>query len=269
MLADADFNKIRQLINELCWIDLNEGKKELVKARLGKRLRALSMDDYAEYVDLVMNDTTGIELSAMVDVLTTNLTSFFRGEDHFDYLKKEVLPADRDRRRHRIRIWSAGCSSGEEAFSIAIVCRESIPHIETMDVSILGTDISSKVVDLARRGIYSVERLAPLPAPIRQKYFTRLDGQYKGSCKANDKLRELVRFRRHNLAGKWPMKGPFHAVFCRNVMIYFPREAKEALLKRFHAILNPEGVLFIGHSESLKGLTQEFRYVAPGIYRKQ
>ncbi len=252
----------------MCWIELKESKKGLVKARLAKHLRALGLDSYSDYVDLIMNDDTGVELSVMIDILTTNYTSFFRGQDHFDYLRDQLLPKAMDLRRQKIRFWSAGCSSGEEAYSIAITCAETIPHIDIVDVLILGTDISLSMLDAARKGVYRSERVKSISPMIRSKYFNAVNEGKNDLYKVSQKIRELIQFRRHNLAGKWPMSGPFNAVFCRNVMIYFSKNAKKALLKRFHNVLGPEGVLFIGHSESLKGLTKQFKYIAPGIYER-
>lgn len=267
-LTDSDFNRIRELLRELCWIHMGEGKRELVRGRLAKRLRALGLDSYSSYLDLVDNDE--VELSVMVDSLTTNYTSFFRGEGHFSYLSKEVLEPLLALGRRRIRLWSAGCSSGEEAYSAAIVCKEALSKQQgTVDVLILATDVSDKVLGVARAGVYDKGRLLPVPPTIRRQYFAPADADgEKGRYKVSADLRQLVRFKKHNLAGPWPMKGPFNAVFCRNVMIYFAREAKIALLERFYRVIGPGGVLFIGHSESLKGLTGGFRYVAPGIYTR-
>ncbi len=250
------------------WVDLNESKRELVKARLAKRLRALNLESYGDYVDLVSKDTSGAELSTMVDTLTTNLTSFFRESDHFAYLRDSVLKKACESKKRRLRIWSAGCSTGEEALSIAIILKETVPRLDSLDVSILATDISSKVLDTARKGIYSENRFVSVPNHIRDKYFLKVTKGREIAYQASQSLLSLVHYRRHSLAGSWPMKGPFDAVFCRNVMIYFDRNAKESLLRKFSQALGPEGVLFVGHSESLTNISENYRYVAPGIYRK-
>ena len=268
VLRDADFAKIRGLMYKTSWVDLNESKRELVKARLAKRLRALNLESYGDYVKLVSNDTSGVELSAMVDTLTTNLTSFFRESDHFAYLRDTVLKKACEKKQRRLRIWSAGCSTGEEALSIAIIMRESIPRLDSMDASILATDISSKVLDTARMGIYPESRFASVPDNIRDRYFRQIKKGRENAYQASSTLTRLVHYRRHSLAGSWPMKGPFDAIFCRNVMIYFDRDAKESLLRRFTNALDAEGVLFVGHSESLTNISENYRYVAPGIYQK-
>ena len=265
-LSDRDFNRIRELMYDICHIDLHAGKRELVQARLSKRLRRLGIDDFNDYVKRVTDDPSGLELSFMVDMLTTNLTFFFREADHFDYLKREVL--ERSARGSRIRIWSAGCSSGEEAYSIAMVVRQVLGDSNWKDVMILATDISSRMLDIARAGMYRESRFRDTPVDLREKYFRRLRDKGEDVYKAREEITTLVRFNRLNLAGPWPMKGSFDVIFCRNVMIYFDKKAQVELVNRLYEFLMPQGVLMVGHSESLTGIKHDFNYVRPSVYTK-
>jgi len=265
-LTEAQFNAISSLVKSLAGINLTEAKKELVRARLTKRLRKLGLATFDDYVEYLQNDTTGAELVAMLDVLSTNTTYFFREAKHFEWLRQEVLP--RLAARRRVRIWSAGCSSGEEPYSIAIVLLEAIPDLADWDAAILATDLSTEVLARARQGIYPASRLREVPPMLLGRHFTLLATKPERTYRVNDPVRRLVHFARLNLMGQWPMKGPFDVIFCRNVMIYFDRPARQDLIARFYSILAPGGTLFIGHSESLTGIDHSFRYVLPTVYRK-
>ncbi len=265
-LTEAQFNAISSLVKSLAGINLTEAKKELVRARLTKRLRKLGLATFDDYVEYLQNDTTGAELVAMLDVLSTNTTYFFREAKHFEWLRQEVLP--RLAARRRVRIWSAGCSSGEEPYSIAIVLLEAIPDLADWDAAILATDLSTEVLARARQGIYPASRLREVPPMLLGRHFTLLATKPERTYRVNDPVRRLVHFARLNLMGQWPMKGPFDVIFCRNVMIYFDRPTRQDLIARFHSILAPGGTLFIGHSESLTGIDHSFRYVLPTVYRK-
>jgi len=265
-LTEAQFNAISSLVKSLAGINLTDAKKELVRARLTKRLRKLGLATFDDYVEYLQNDTTGAELVAMLDVLSTNTTYFFREAKHFEWLRQEVLP--RLAARRRVRIWSAGCSSGEEPYSIAIVLLEAIPDLADWDAAILATDLSTEVLARARQGIYPASRLREVPPMLLGRHFTLLATKPERTYRVNDPVRRLVHFARLNLMGQWPMKGPFDVIFCRNVMIYFDRPTRQDLIARFHSILAPGGTLFIGHSESLTGINHSFRYVLPTVYRK-
>ena len=265
-LTEAQFNAISSLVKSLAGINLTEAKKELVRARLTKRLRKLGLATFDDYVEYLQNDTTGAELVAMLDVLSTNTTYFFREAKHFEWLRQEVLP--RLAARRRVRIWSAGCSSGEEPYSIAIVLLEAIPDLADWDAAILATDLSTEVLARARQGIYPASRLREVPPMLLGRHFTLLATKPERTYRVNDPVRRLVHFARLNLMGQWPMKGPFDVIFCRNVMIYFDRPTRQDLIARFYSILAPGGTLFIGHSESLTGIDHSFRYVLPTVYRK-
>jgi len=265
-LTEAQFNAISSLVKNLAGINLTDAKKELVRARLAKRLRKLGLATFDDYVEYLQGDTTGAELVAMLDVLSTNTTYFFREAKHLEWLRQDILP--RLTAQRRVRIWSAGCSSGEEPYSIAIVLLEAIPDLADWDAAILATDLSTEVLARARRAIYPASRLREVPPMLLGRHFTLIATKPERTYRVNDPVRRLVHFARLNLMGRWPMKGPFDVIFCRNVMIYFDRPTRQELIARFHSILAPGGTLFIGHSESLTGISHSFRYVLPTVYRK-
>jgi chemotaxis protein methyltransferase CheR len=265
-LKHADFVAFRDLLYRLCGIHLHDGKEGLVRSRIAKRLRVLGLSSYEAYLAHLEADPKGPELAQFVDVLTTNKTSFFREERHFDFLARHVLPTLVARRR--IRIWSAGCSSGEEPATIGIVLRESVPELDRVDARILATDISARVLTRAKEGVYTEEALREVPPRIVQTYFTAARQEAQTSYRLKDSVRGLVRHARLNLMEPWPMKGPFDVIFCRNVMIYFDRQTQERLVGRYHSVLAPGGYLFVGHSESMTSLRHDFEYVSPAIYRK-
>jgi len=271
-LTDAQFERISQLVRKLCGINLHTGKRELVKARLSKRLRSLGLSSFGDYVDFVQHDRTGNELTAMLDAISTNLTSFFREPAHFEYLARSVIARAVDgaeRIGRGLRLWSAGCSSGEEPYSMAITVAESIPDLSRWDAKVLATDLSTDMLTRAAEGVYPKGRLQTLPPLIRGKYFTCVDTGPDRHYRVNGPLRKLVHFARLNLMGQWPMSGPFDAIFCRNVMIYFDKPTQARLIERFWELLGPGGTLFIGHSESLAGVQHRFRYVQPTVYEKR
>ena len=271
VLTDRQFETISGIVKGLCGINLHEGKKELVKARLAKRLRQLALPDFTQYIKMLREDASGTELTAMLDALSTNTTHFFRESRHFDYFRDVVLPEllRKNQAKRRIRIWSAGCSSGEEPYTIAILLKEHLPPgASNWDVKILATDISTKVLARAREGIYSAPALRDAPKVAVYKYFTPLKGRSNGAFQVNASLRKLVHFARLNLMQPWPMKGPFDVIFCRNVMIYFDKSTQGRLVERYYDILAPGGTFFIGHSESLPGIRHKFSYVAPTVYTR-
>jgi chemotaxis protein methyltransferase CheR len=270
-LTDAQFEQISALVKSLCGINLREGKKELVKARLGKRLRTLNMPSFDAYFDHLRDDQSGDELIAMLDAISTNLTNFFREPGHFDHLIKFGLPEIQKRASQgtrRLRIWSAGCSSGEEPYSIAITLHEHLPPIHSWDARILATDLSTRVLSVARQGVYAKERLQDVPGAMLMRYFTQIEGRPHPRYQVNADIRGMVTFARLNLMETWPMKGPFDVIFCRNVMIYFDKQTQDRLIGRYFDLLRPGGLLLVGHSESLAGVAHRFTYVRPTIYRR-
>jgi chemotaxis protein methyltransferase CheR len=271
-LSDGDFREVRVIVRELAGINLHEGKRELVVARLSRRIRQLGMRSVGEYLDYVREQQTPAELVTMLDALSTNLTSFWREGEHFQYVATAVLPRLRERIRRgtdrRIRAWSAGCSSGEEPYSLAMQILHHLDGPDRYDLKILATDLSTRVLALARAGIYSAERVRPLPPGLRAKYIVEELTPYGPRYCVRPEVRSLVTFARLNLMDDWPMRGPMDLIFCRNVMIYFDKPTQGGLARRFHNLLRPGGTLLVGHSESLTGIEHSFRYVKPTIYEK-
>lgn len=269
--ADQDFQRIRRIINEIAGISLAEGKRELVYSRLSRRLRQLGLRRFDEYCRLL--ETGGEdnpELGEFVNALTTNLTSFFRESHHFDFLGKELLPAlirERSLSNRRIRIWSAGCSTGEEPYSIAMVVRETLPAVG-WDVKILATDLDSNVLATADRGVYDANRVKDLSEVRLRRWFQRGRDAQSGQVRVAPELRDLIVFRRLNLMLDWPMSGPFDVIFCRNVVIYFDKPTQRVLFERFADLLAERGHLFVGHSESLFKVTDRFVPLGKTIYRR-
>ena len=264
-LSNEQFRYVSGLVTGISGIQLPRGKESLVRARLARRVRALGLASMQEYLDAVERDTTRAELAEMVDALTTNKTSFFREIQHFRLLQRSLLP-DLARGHAPIRIWSAGCSTGEEPYSIAMVAREALGRVAT-HVHILATDISSRVLERARGAEYDVAALRDVPAALQDVHFEPVPG-------AASRLRiarptgALVQFVRLNLMGEWSMRNAFDVIFCRNVMIYFDKPTQERLVARFTALLAPGGHLMVGHSESLSGLRHDLDYVQPATYRR-
>lgn len=270
ILTEKDFNRISNLVYEHCGINLHAGKKELVRARLAKRLRNGNFESFPEYLSYVLEDKTGKEFSILIDSLSTNLTSFFRERQHFDFLETRFLPKlierKRKERNFRIRAWSAGCSSGEEAYSIAITLLEAVEGQRRWDIKVLGSDISTRMLETARQGYYDISRIKPVPADLRRKYL--LQDKKKQVYEISERLRDVLVFRYLNLTGKWPIKGPLDFIFCRNVMIYFDKSTQQHLINRYTDLLDHEAILFTGHSESLTGISHSLSYIQPTIYKK-
>ncbi len=264
-ISPAQFTRITQVLHEHAGIRMREGKEGLVRARLAKRLRKLGLPDFDSYLDFVEKEPSRREFAEMIDALTTNKTSFLREASHFDYLRDAVFPT----LAGPVRIWSAGCSSGEEPYTLAMLCNESFSDIARRDVKILATDLSHRVLATAKAGSYPAENMSDVPSAWMQKYWGRArDPQGRETFEAGANLRRLVHFAKLNLMEKWPMQGPFDAILCRNVMIYFDKATQQQLIERYWALLRPGGHLFVGHSESLTGLTHRFRYVQPAVYVK-
>lgn len=263
-LTPGQFARITSMLYEHCGIRMREGKEGLVRARLAKRLRVLRLPDFDAYLKHVESEPDRREFAEMIDVLTTNKTSFLREVSHFDFLRDSVLPD----LTGSIRIWSAGCSSGEEPYTLAMLLNDHVDRIETRDVRILATDISHRVLATAKAAYYPSSVMSDVPPTWLQRYWTRKTDAGRDGYEAAPSLRRLVHFAKLNLMEKWPMQGPFDAILCRNVMIYFDKGTQQRLVERYHALLKPGGHLFVGHSESLTGLTHRFRYVKPAVYVK-
>jgi chemotaxis protein methyltransferase CheR len=270
-LSEAQFNKFSELIYRQAGIHLKPEKIELLNTRLGKRLRACGIDSYKKYYDLVVNDQTGAELVQLINCVSTNFTSFFREQAHFDFLTSAVLPQFcKELRGHQeMVLWSAACSSGEEPYTMAMVLDEFLSRQPGRRYRIQATDISTKVLAHAELGVYSMDRLEKVPPELLRKYFRKGVGQSQGYAKVKEQLKKHVSFKRFNLMDDFPWHGELHIIFCRNVMIYFNRTTQQKLVQKFHRCLAPGGYLFIGHSESLASLKHDFIQVAATAYRKE
>ncbi len=272
-LSDYEFDRISGLVYSLCGINLGSGKKELVMARLVKRLNELKLHSYDLYLEYLGKDKSGCELLQLIDVITTNVTSFFREMHHFDYIKEQILP-EYKLKFDKIRIWSAGCSSGEEPYSIAALLFEQNGDLMPKDVKILATDISTQALMKAKEGVYNNQLVKSVPKTLQSKCFDAFTaedeyGRAVNYYKVKPDIRGAVRFARLNLIDEWPMKGPFKIIFCRNVMIYFDKKTQEKLVAKYHGLLENGGHLFIGHSENLSSISHSFKYVQPGVYLKR
>ncbi|SHL13367.1 chemotaxis protein methyltransferase CheR [Desulfatibacillum alkenivorans DSM 16219] len=269
-LTDNDFKRISTLVYAKSGINLHHGKKELVKARLGRRLRATGCQSFEEYFNLLRNEQEGVELVRMLDALTTNKTSFFREKNHFDYLEQVVFPEilERNRKKVKIRCWSAGCSSGEEPYSLAICISEYFRSAPYLDAKILATDLSTAILKQAADGVYSESKVQGIPITLLRRYFRKGFGRRDGYYQVKDRLRNMVTFKRHNLMEQASFLEPFDLIMCRNVMIYFDKATQHTLVNGFYRHLRKGGRLFVGHAESLTGIEHPFTYVQPTLYRK-
>ena len=255
LLTSDDFQQIAAMLHADAGIYLPESKATLVYSRLAKRVRALGLENFRDYCALVGSSDGIGERQRMLAALTTNVTHFFREPHHFEHLKRQVLPPllDAASRGARIRIWSAGCSSGQEPFSIALTIISLMPNAASHDVKVLATDIDPYVVERGRQATYSDAALAGVPVDLRNRHFVHTRGNGENVWAATDGLRKLVAFRELNLNGPWPMKGPFQAIFCRNVVIYFDERTQQNIWSRFAPLLTPGGWLYVGHSERVSG----------------
>lgn len=263
------FNAFRRLVYATSGIALSPAKESLVRSRIGKRMRALGINEAKNYLHRVQDDASGQELVHLLDAISTNVTSFFREGSHFEVLA-EHLTAIMAAKRTRIRLWSAACSSGEEPYSMALTVLDRLPA-SSLDVKILATDISTKVLERCQAGRFSVDRVAPVPVGLRRRFFRESkDDDGRTWWQAGDDLRRMLVVRRLNLAEPpFPMRGPLDAIFCRNVMIYFDQTVRRALLGEIVRLLTPGGILFVGHAESLTGMLVKMRPLRPSVYVKE
>jgi len=248
----TDFDTIAGILLSEVGISLSENKVNLVYSRLAKRLRALRLTTFRDYCELVTSPEGEKERGEMIAALTTNVTRFFREPHHFDHLKSEILPSALQiaRKGGRVRLWSAACSSGQEPYSMAMTVLSLMPEAARHDIKILATDIDPNMIAFGQAGIYQASALDSIPAALRSRWFVNLGG---GTMQAGEELRALVSFRKLNLIGNWPMHGRFHAVFCRNVVIYFNQETQARIWERITPLLEPTAALYIGHSERVTG----------------
>jgi chemotaxis protein methyltransferase CheR len=271
-LADRDFRKFSVFIYETCGIKMPPAKKTMLAARLQKRLRHLHMDSFSVYLDYVLSPTgQSEELSHLIDAVSTNKTDFFREAKHFDILTAVVLPAYLKRQRRdssTLHVWSAGCSSGEEPYTLAMVLDDFFSRHPGHTYAILATDICTQVLDKAREAIYADDCIRPVPALFKQRYLMRGKGSHQGFHRVVPELRGKVKFRRLNFMDRdFQIKEKMDIIFCRNVIIYFDRITQETLFQKFHHQLAPHGYLFTGHSESLIGINDKMQRINSAVYQ--
>ncbi len=269
-LSRDDMALVAKLVYEHAGIVIREHKEAMARGRLARRVKVLGLNSIAEYCAYLRTAAASDEIPELINAVTTNHTAFFRERHHFDHLRKDVLPRliqERAGRRGRIRIWSAACSSGEEPYSAAAISRDVIGHRSDLDFKILATDIDTDILDRAAAGQYPAEQFDRLPPDLRP--LLRLEGQSpRGEARIAEDLKRLIAFKRLNLIERWPMKGPFDVIFCRNVFIYFDTPTKAAILDRYVALLQPGGFLYLGHSESLPQPHPQLRLIGRTIYER-
>lgn len=265
-LTETEFEGLRQLVLEYTGISLSSAKIELVKRRFAPRLRALSLDSFGAYVSHVKKHPD--ELGFFSDAITTNLTSFYREKHHFDLLRDELMGEilARHQRDKRLRFWSAGCSTGQEPYTLGIELFRTIPNIDSYDLRILATDLDSKCLQTCKDGVYAEKDLEKVPPEAKSKYFDRVPGTDK--YRVDQKVKNLITFKRLNFLDEFPMRGPFDVIICRNVFIYFDKQMQAKVMAKFARVQQPGDYLFLGHSESVGDLTKDYKLVGLTTYKR-
>jgi len=270
-MTDREFQQLRDLVYSRVGINLTEKKRSMLIGRLQKLLRTSGFKTFQEYYDYLVREPSMTAMTELVNRVTTNYSFFYRGKSHFEFFSQkafpEILANLRKKNSRDIRIWAAGCSTGEEPYMVIMLMMEYLGREYGLwDGGILATDISAKVLRFAQEAVYPEDRVKELPLPLKNKYFTAIkDGQLT----VKDVVRKEVVFRKFNLKNDtFPFKKPFQAIFCRNVMIYFDRQTRDKLLRQFHAVTEPGGYLFIGHSETLGRDQTLYRYIMPAAYQR-
>lgn len=264
--TDENFQRVVKLINERAGICLSDRKSDMVYSRLARRLRKLGFTDFDSYLDYVEQDPE--EEVDFTNALTTNLTHFFRENHHFEYLSQEYLPELIEQGQKRIRIWSAGCSTGEEPYSMALVWKLAFAKFNQLDFKILATDLDTNVLEACKRGIYNQEKIKNIDSEYKS-WFKRTKRCSENEIEIYPKLRDFIFFKQLNLMGDWPMKGPLDVIICRNVLIYFDKETQQKLVERFASLLSVNGCLILGHSENLSTNKATFESLGKTIFRKK
>jgi len=268
LFTEQDFQFIANLVAERTGIVLSDTKREMVYSRLTRRIRELKIADFKSYCHLLRAGDHN-ELITFTNAITTNLTSFFREPHHFEYLADKVLQDIKQNRANKyLRIWSAGCSSGEEPYTLAMIVREVFPESSGWNVKILATDLDTDMVEKARRGVYTAERVTGIDKRHLQRWFVKGKGQHAGKVKVKKELQSIISFQQLNLLHDWPFKNKMDIIFCRNVVIYFNKATQRILFDRYADQLIDHGNLFIGHSESLHAVTERFDLIGKSMYLK-
>ncbi len=269
-LNDLEFNKLSSFIYSNYGIKMPYAKKSMLQARLQSRLRETGMESFKEYCDYVFSSSDDLEIVHMIDVVSTNKTDFFREATHFDFMNSVILPEfSENNQGEKLNIWSSACSSGEEVYTIAMAIEEFSSDKKNLNYSILGTDISSRVLQKAQDGVYHEERIATIPLALKRKYFLKSKLRENPKVKVVNELRQKASYQRLNLMDAvYNVPKNFDVVFCRNVLIYFDRKTQEEVINKLCAHLKPDGYFFLGHSESVTGINVPLKQIKPTIYRK-
>jgi chemotaxis protein methyltransferase CheR len=264
-LSNKNYSRIQKIAYDITGINLTDQKKNMIYSRLARRIRDRNLTCFDAYCDLLEAKGNN-EMTNFVNAITTNLTSFFRESHHFDYLSETVFPylLKKHAQTRRIRMWSAGCSTGEEPYSIAMCLKENMP-VESWDIKLLATDLDSNVVQHAKNGVYAVDRVDDIDPARRKRCFTDANSE---QVRVKPDIQKIVTFKQLNLLNQWPVKGPFDVIFCRNVVIYFDKETQKKLFDRYAEVLAPDGYLFIGHSENLNKVSDRFKQIGRTIYQR-
>jgi len=264
IISNEEFKFIASLVKDEIGIILDiEKKKELVSNRISRRLKKLNMNKFSEYINYLKADKNNLELENLVNSITTNLTKFFREDHHFEHLKSHL--GDLLNKKNRIRIWCAGCSTGQEPYSVAMVVNDLLKGSKLKDVKILATDVDTKVLETGKNGVYSIDSIGTIPEEYADKYCT-IQGD-KSKFEIKKQVKDFVHFKHLNLLNNWPMQGKFDIIFCRNVIIYFDNPTKQNLIKRYHGLIEDNGILYLGHSENILGIADMFESLGKTIYK--
>ncbi len=270
-LKQSEYDSLCKTVYQFSRINLGANKKELVSSRLAGRIRKLNLKSFGQYCDLIKSDRGRAELTHLIDAISTNHTYFFRENAHFDFLKNTVLTDLKKLNQNSLRIWSAACSSGEEAYTIAILLEEERKkQFQNLNWQIECTDISTKILRTAADGVFKEDRLKELKPALIKSYFQKGTGDWAGHYRGRKDLRDRMRFTHMNLCNpaiNWHQ--PFDVVFLRNVMIYFDKSTQEELVNRINKFIKPGGYLFVGHSESLTNINHDYESIQPSVYRKK
>lgn len=264
-LSDSEFEFIVQFVSEHYGIDLSK-KRRLIEARLASELKGLGFDSYSQYIALLKKDPNSEKVDTFINKITTNYSYFSREADHYDFLGKKIIPALIKERRHGIKVWSAGCSTGEEPYNIAMAIDSALGSQRSLwNVTISATDVSTRALNIAKEGVYPEAELKAMPEDWKKNYMVKQDD---GNYRVADSIRKNVSFSRFNLMGPVLQKNHYDVIFCRNVMIYFKPATTQSIVKKFYQATAENGYLFIGHSETISRLDTEYTYISPSIYRK-
>ncbi len=267
VISDNDFALFSKLVYDKTGINLHFGKKQLLQSRVNKVLRKRGISSYRAYYEIVKKDSSGEELIEFINLISTNVTHFFREIKHFEFLKHTWFPEFNFNNSKSVKVWSAACSSGEEPYSLAITMKELLRN--NYDFQVYATDISTKVLKMAQRAIYPIGFLDKINNELVKKYFFEGKNSANGYVKLKDEIKKQVVFEKLNLIEPFKVPYKFDIVFCRNVMIYFDLNIKELIINKFYDCMNKGAYLMIGHSESLNGISHPFKYVMPAVYKKE